>query len=176
MDLGWANSSWAGLILASSLVFDLRTKKIPNWFLVSALVVSLMIWLSLALYQSVGLRIQDVLNLLSSFALAGVFGFLLWMGKVVGGGDAKLWIALSPVLIWTDMFAWILLSLIWGGLFGLAYVVSKGTLVKFVQNIVFIGSRKPVQSEDLHRMPFTVGILLGYLSLLSLKQIGWGLV
>ncbi len=73
------------LIIAS--YFDIRYRRIPNWLSLALLIIT-----------ATSITSENALNgiLILLFAL-GV-GFALFSLKVVGGGDAKLMIALSPIM------------------------------------------------------------------------------
>ena len=92
------------LVVAIATYFDLKKRTIPNWLTYGAITVSLF-WLS-------NFHI---------FAIAlGALSALLF-GKYVGAGDIKLAVAISiwsHVLNWSQ--SWLYISLLLGGLFGLA--------------------------------------------------------
>jgi Flp pilus assembly protein protease CpaA len=92
------------LVVAIATYFDLKKRTIPNWLTYGALAISLL-WFS---YFHI---LVLVLGILSA----------LLFGKFVGAGDIKLAVAIaiwSHILNWPQ--SWLYISLLLGGLFGLA--------------------------------------------------------
>lgn len=92
------------LIVAIATYFDLKNRTIPNWLTYGAIAVSLF-WFS---------------NFHILVIALGALSALVF-GKYVGAGDIKLAVAISVwshILNWSQ--SWLYISLLLGGLFGLA--------------------------------------------------------
>src|SRR6218665_3030537 len=81
--------------LAAGSADDLRSRKIHNPLV--------LILLGLSLIAASFIPEIHLFNSAQSFGLAFVLGLVLFMTKVWGGGDAKLFLAVSPLLIPADV-------------------------------------------------------------------------
>ena len=82
---------WA---LAAS-IFDIKTREIPDWLNFSLLTILLFVFACASLLQKdVKIFLFSLLGLAISYALSN----LMYYGKIFGGGDAKLLIALGPLM------------------------------------------------------------------------------
>jgi Flp pilus assembly protein protease CpaA len=145
------------LLLVGASVFDIKTGRFPNWlFIASGL-------------TSVGILFVTTLNpmLVATAVLSAAFLFLvltpLFFMGALGAGDLKL-LFVFCVLTQPMTAVWVLAySLFWGCLMGLMKLAFAGELVTFTQSLLL---RTPqVQNQ---KIPYTVALLLGWLTLLSL--------
>lgn len=85
-----------------AVVSDLRTKEIPNWLSFSLIIFALGIRLFYSIFNDMNFSffIQGVFGLAVFFVLAN----LLYYVKFFAGGDAKLMIALGPILPFSTGF------------------------------------------------------------------------
>lgn len=162
----------AGLILLAGVADDLRSRKIHNklimvlWTLALAFVA-----LSPTLPLSPpGDILTGPAGLLPAFGralLALIFTVPLVFLKVMGGGDMKLFVVLSLLLSFGNMFWVLVLSLGWAALLGLIKAVldKKSLLLAF--NIWNLLKWQQVSSDELNTFPFSVGLLLAYLTVIS---------
>ena len=146
-------------ILVSSIVDDLRSKKIHNYLILAqagvAIVSVLIIQGPMALLYALAFM---VLSLLITIPLV--------LLKVIGGGDMKLFAVLALVLSPRLMLWTFVCSFVWGALLGVVKAIldKKATLLYF--NMLFLFKLKPPSAEQLHTFPFSVSLLLGWLSAL----------
>lgn len=153
------------LLLGASVWDDLRTRKVHNRLLISTFVLSLVS----ALFF---LGPSAVLQIFSSILGAFAFCLPLYLLRVVGGGDFKLLIAISPLWTWSDI-AWTLgYSLVWGAILGLVVVILRKELFQFIQNLKSIALKNPVEQKLLHKIPYTIAIFFGFLTHWTLMQKG----
>ena len=118
----------AMLVAAIAAGMDLRTRRIPNWLTLPALVAG--VALNAVLSGWPGLK----LSLLGAgLGLAALLPFFLL--RSLGGGDWKLagalGASLGPVGLWDDLLASILVA----GVMALALIVWKGRFRKTVANM-----------------------------------------
>ncbi|GIL18800.1 MAG: hypothetical protein BroJett040_25510 [Oligoflexia bacterium] len=155
----------AGLILGVALYQDLKSQKVTNQLVVVALVVSLVLVFA-----------QDGFSgfwpALSSFGTAIICALPLYLLRAIGGGDFKLVLAISPLMTWNAVMLTILASLFWGALLGVIRVALQGKGKQFATNMVSIIMRSKTEPTSLSKIPFTVGLLFGWLTQISLQQAG----
>ena len=163
------------LILAAlAAVWDLRTRRIPNWLVLTGLIA--------------GFGLNGFLFGLSGLATAGLgmltaFGIylVLYLLHAMGAGDVKFMAAvgsLTGVKVWFYIF---FASVIFGAIAGVCLALSKGRLTRTFGNVGYIVSeiahlRPPhvrredldVKSEKALRMPHGAAIAAGIFVI-----IGW---
>ena len=147
----------ASLILFAGVIDDFRTRKFHNWlFIVCSLVAVTVIF---ATHGFIGV------GLASAGFVAGILIFLpLVLLKVVGAGDMKIMAAFGIVAGWNSVINVMMFALVWGALFGLVQVALKGELVQMFQNIRSIAVNKGKAKTELHSIPFTAALFLGWLT------------
>ena len=152
-----ASTLTASLILLAGVIDDFRTRKFHNWlFIVCAVVAFGVVF---ATQGPIGL------GLASAGFLAGFLVFLpLVLLKVVGAGDMKIMAAFGIVAGWEPVLNVAVFGLIWGALFGIAQVALKGELVQLFRNIGSMAKNKGKAQTELHSIPFTAALLLGWLT------------
>jgi prepilin peptidase CpaA len=115
-------ASFSGLVV-SAAVFDFRTYTIPNW--ISAALVALFA----AAAMSVPLPVPIVHHVLTALAVLAI-AFVLYCGRLMGGGDVKLWAAVALWLGPDLIVSHVVIVGILGGLLGavlLAHRTITGT-------------------------------------------------
>ncbi len=146
-------------ILISSIVDDLRSKKIHNY---------------LILIQA-GVAVISVLIIQGPMALLYALAFMvlsllitipLVLLKVIGGGDMKLFAVLALVLPPRLMLWTFVCSFVWGALLGVVKALLDKRAVLLYFNMLLLFKLKPPATEQLHTFPFSVSLLLGWLSAL----------
>jgi Flp pilus assembly protein protease CpaA len=158
----------ATLILVAGLVDDLRSRKVHN-----GLVLSLF---ALAAVSSFFFRgWEGSLHGLASFILALILTVPLFAGRVLGGGDVKLFavfaLAVDPALMfWTLVY-----SFIWGALFGVVRAALQKQLLMLVRNTYRAAQRQKIQVQEIHKIPYTIALLLGWATQITLMRAGVGL-
>ena len=144
------------LLLVVASVFDVKYGKFPNWLFVASLC-SAALWVG---YES---GIGEVMKGLGASALVFiVLTPLVFMGAL-GAGDIKL---MAVFCLFTDLStagSTFIYSLFWGLLFGFAKMFIAGDLKTFLQS--FVLKNPQVKSQ---KIPYTVAILFGWLSFLTL--------
>lgn len=145
-----------GLLLAG-VVDDLRSRKVHNQLVLFCL--------ALSLVAAFFIPNQSILEPLKSFAFAAALGAPLWLFRVVGGGDYKLMVAISPLIPFNSVFEFFMWSLVWGAVLGLIKAILDRRLGSMYQNIfATLVHKKGVADKHLTKVPFTVAILLGFMS------------
>ena len=111
--------------LIFATIQDVRTTEIANWICFSLIIFALGFRLFYSLFEGNGFGFfyQGVIGLVIFFVLGNVF----YSGKMFAGGDAKLFIALGPVLPFSQdflanvngFFLFLMIFLICGGIYSL---------------------------------------------------------
>lgn len=152
----------ASLILTAGVVDDLRSRKVHNWLAVLCLVIGL----ASSFYFGGWYGLQT--GMLSA-AVALAVSAPLFVFKIVGGGDIKLFVAFAASVSWTAALMTGFYSLIWGAIFGLlqALLQKQGSAV--FKNIMTLTVERKTEGLSLHKIPFTVALLVGWLTTLKLE-------
>jgi|GEM_PF-896446 len=154
----------ATAILVAGVVDDFRTRKYHNWLFLASVAVA-----ALSVLVAGGVQAFPVALL---GLVAGVAVFLpLVLMKIIGAGDMKLMAAFGFAAGWDAVLQVALYGLIWGGLFGLLATVFRGQGRVLVYNMVSIVSFRERKGLTLHKIPFTVAILMGWLTVLTLRGV-----
>jgi Flp pilus assembly protein protease CpaA len=158
----------ATLILVAGLIDDLRSRKVHNALVLAAL--------GVATVSSLYFRgLEGSWGGLSAFALALVITVPLFSLGILGGGDVKLFAAFALCVDPTSMFWTLIYSVIWGALFGLTRAALQKQLLAIVRNTYRLGARQRVQAQELHKIPYTFALLLGWFTQLTLLHAGGAL-
>jgi prepilin peptidase CpaA len=153
----FVQTGFAVLLLLAGVADDLRARKVHNQIVLFGFLI--------------GLGCVAATQGLSGFMVAGL-SFLtaivavlpLYLMKVIGGGDMKLFLAVSVLLNWQQVVIALIGSLIWGSLLGIFQVVLKGEGQAFLQNLFAIFRRVKVPAQKTHQVPFTIALLFGFLT------------
>ncbi len=140
--------------LLIALFIDLKTAKVPNKF--NLIFLAINISLVILLRSLAGLYIG-----VPSFFIAFAILTPVYLLKILGGGDIKLMLAVSPFLLLEELIGFIFMSLLWGGVFGIIATSVGGNLRALLTNTL-LATKKVTVAEN--KIPFTFGILLGWLS------------
>lgn len=147
------------IIIAASVIDDLMTKKIHNWLIIASLVIAIAcIAYSGSSFFEAGL----------SFALLFALSAPLFALGALGGGDAKLFMVLSLLMPWSESLNFFFYSMVWGALFGLVRSVLDGKGLLLIKNIFKILKSQNKEEIELQKVPFSIAILFGWLTTLSL--------
>ncbi|MBX3020612.1 MAG: prepilin peptidase [Bdellovibrionales bacterium] len=159
----------ATLTLVAGLVDDLRSRKVHN-----ALVLALLPAVLLASFYYRGF--DGSVTGLSAAVLALLVTIPLFAMGVLGGGDVKLFTVFALAVDPTSMFYTLLYSVIWGGLFGLTRSALQKQLFTLVRNTYKLAhQRQRLQAQELHKIPYTIALLLGWFTQLTFLRAGGGL-
>ncbi len=156
------------LVLAIlAAVWDLRTRRIPNWLVLAGLIA--------------GFGLNGILYGLAGLATAGL-GMLVGFGiylvlhllHAMGAGDVKFMAAVGSLVGWREWFHIFFAAVIIGAVGGVILALSKGRLKRTFNNVGYIVSeighlRPPhvrredvdVKSEKALRMPHGAAIAAG---------------
>lgn len=157
------SSVWiASLILGAGVVDDLRSRKVHNWLAVLCFAIGLAA--NVYLQGWYGLQV----GLLSS-AVAFAASAPLFLAKMVGGGDVKLFVAFAASVSWTAALMTGFYALIWGAIFGLLQAIFQGQGTALFGNMMTLAVQRKSEGMSLHKIPFTVALFVGWLTTLKLE-------
>lgn len=154
---------WITIFFALCAFSDLYSAKVSNKFITVGFVLSFFIFI--AYYPEF-----HFIKSLQSFSFMFVVGLLLFKFRVLGGGDIKALLVSSVLLTPFQMQQLLIFSICWAGVYALLYFLIAGQLMKLVWSTAGV-YRKVFTAH--HKIPFTFGIFLGWLSLFSLGVISW---
>lgn len=150
------------LQLVIAVYLDLVTAKFPNNFFLIYLGSNFVLFVFLHGLSAIPVSFM-------TFGIAVLLLAPIYFVKILGGGDVKLILSVSPVLLMDEFIGFLLLSFIWAGLFGLMRSLLGGNLRSLLLNTLFAAKKVTVAEEGI---PFTVGILLGWCSYKTVLGLG----
>ena len=164
------------LVLAVlAAVWDLRTRRIPNWLVLAGLICGF--GLNGLLYGLAGLGTAAV-GMLVGFGIYLVLHLL----HAMGAGDVKFMAAVGSLTGWHEWFRIFLVSVIIGAVAGVILALSKGRLKRTFGNVGYIiyeivHLRPPhlrredldVKSEKALRLPHGAAIAAGIFIVLGIE-------
>lgn len=151
---------------AISVLQDLLSRKVSNRILLvglSLILIHLVYTVSWAQFFS---------GLASGLMVFGI-GFVFWRFKVLGAGDVKLMSIIALTFSWQRSLEFVFFSFLWGSVLGLIalgldkHLVREARLFNFHPLLTIRSSR--VKG---HKVPFTVGIMLGVLTIWMFESKG----
>ncbi len=153
-------------LLLIAVVDDLRSRKIHNKLILILLPFSLSF--VVLLKGLIGLKVG-----LISALLAFVIGVPLNLGRVIGGGDLKVLILFALTVNWITLSYSFFYSLPWALLLGVFKILFDKKFKDFLSNLflIFLFKLKKTNTESLHTIPFSIALLLGWLSYCSLTGV-----
>ncbi len=120
------------MLLVAAAVFDVRSRRIPNWLTVSGVV------LGVALNTAIGRPQAGAAFALEGLAMGFGLYFILYLLHAMGAGDVKLMAAVGALAGPTNWFGIFVVSAIVGGVMALALAVARGRLKSTFWNMGFI--------------------------------------
>ncbi|MCB0390204.1 MAG: prepilin peptidase [Bdellovibrionales bacterium] len=151
------------LILVIGVGNDLKSRKVRNYLIL------IFIFCSIAntfYFSGVdGLKMGGI-----SLLVALGCCLPLVLPKIMGAGDMKLLMAFAINVAPMSTFYVFMYSFIWGALLGLLQALLKGQGMSLFHNTIAIvtSGKKAVSPEKLHKIPYTVALLFGWLTQLTL--------
>lgn len=155
----------ATLILVAGLVDDLRSRKVHNVLILGLLPVAA----AASLYFR---GFEGSLPGLLACVLALVATIPLFALGILGGGDVKLFAVFALAVDPASMFNTLLYSVVWGALFGLTRAALQKQLLTLVKNTYRLAGRQRLQMQELHKIPYTFALLLGWFTQLTYLRAG----
>jgi prepilin peptidase CpaA len=147
------------IILAGSLVTDLRTRKIYNkWVVVSII---------LAVANSFYFFGWDGLQ---QGALGGGLALIMTLPLVLlgalGAGDMKILFAFGLATTYSGVFSVLIFSIFWGAAIGILMAIRRGKGKTLVKNTFKILTAQPRDVSTFQTMPYSIALFLGWITFL----------
>lgn len=152
-------------VLLAGLIDDLRSRKVHN---------ALILFLApLLLLTSVYFRGFDGTMIgVSAFLAGAILASVLFLIGVFGGGDVKLFMLFAFCVDPAIMFWTLLYSFVWGALFGLTRAALQRELMSLVRSTYRLASsRQRIQTPEVHKVPFTFALVLGWMTQLTIMHV-----
>ena len=150
-----------------AMMFDLTTNRIPNYLIAVELVGGLA--LQLYIFGPVG-----ILSFLGGIVVPFALSYALFLFRMIGAGDIKLFMALGSVAGFPRNVRIMLWSVICGGIISVCimwrrtgFIPRLSYLVSYVRDFIRTGVRKPYRKEGRsdENFHFTVAIFAAVLVL-----------
>lgn len=151
------------------VIYDFKTRRIPNLLNLLILVICLVLSAVLGVSSSF---LLFTLGVFTSFGL-GTISFAL---RILGGGDIKLLLALSPLFGWQENIELYFYSFLWGAGLGLVNSLLKNESKLVLFNLFSLIKYRNSADIKTSPIPFSVAILFGYLSLVLAQAKGISLL
>lgn len=153
------------LILASGTFDDLRSQKIHNKLILTLMPIAI-------ISQFLGFGAEGLALSFLAFGLALCFSVPMVLSGMLGGGDMKLYAVFAlatnfHATLWVGVY-----SLFWGALFGVIRSLLMGQGLVLVMNVVGLMKKEKPEEAHLTKIPYSVALLMGWLTYLSLQQLG----
>lgn len=149
-------------ILIWAVVEDLRSRKFSNR--------SFLIAVSIAILTSLLTGgFSEIISLTLGFAAGIVFFLPLVLAGAIGAGDMKLAAAFGIIVGWHAVLWTGVYGLVWGAVFGVIQIILRGQLRSLKENLTSLAITRSKENLQLHHIPFTAPMLLGWLSHLVLS-------
>ena len=149
-------------ILIWAVVEDLRSRKFSNR--------SFLIACALAFVTAlVTGGTSEVISLTLGFGAGVVFFLPLVLAGIIGAGDMKLMAAVGILVGWHAVMWTGIYGIIWGAVFGIAQILAKGQLRLLKENLTTLAITRSKSGVQLHHIPFTAPLLLGWMTHLVLS-------
>lgn len=164
-------NSWAlliipTLILLGAVVTDLRSRKIYNWYVLSAAAIAL-------LHSYYFFEWSGITQGLAGAGIAILLTLPLVFVGVLGGGDMKLFVAFGLATSYSTVFSVVIGTFVWAAVFGLIYATLNGTLKRLFLNMGALAKGQKSKSLQLHQIPFTVAMLIGWMTYVAQLKGVW---
>ncbi|CAN5608283.1 hypothetical protein BH10BDE1_BH10BDE1_21350 [soil metagenome] len=144
-------------ILIWAVIEDLRSRKFSNRSFLIACGISLITALVLG-------GTSEIISLTLGFGAGIIFFLPLVLAGAIGAGDMKLMAAFGILVGWHAVLWTGVYGLVWGAVFGLIQIVIRGELRGLKENLTTLAITRSKENLQLHRIPFTAPLLLGWLS------------
>ncbi len=152
------------IILLAGVVDDLMTRKVHNALSLIAIGVG-----GVYAYFSGGMD-QLVVGILAMLLVLGIY-VPLFLFKILGGGDLKIMLAFAISTNWHIVLNVTMSAMVWALLLGLVRAAIDKKLFNVFRNVLqMVSSNKPVAPEKLNRIPMTVALFFGWMSVLALNR------
>ena len=158
------------LISVAGVIDDLRSRKFHNSLFIASFTVALIVLLVMDGVSGLWVGIAGA-------ASAFVFSLPLVLTRSMGAGDMKLLVALCVLTTWAGSLNVLIYSVFWGALLGVFQVILRRDISRLLKNMMTIFNPSLQKDEgEFHRIPYTVALLLGWMSYHAVKPLGWGIL
>lgn len=147
-------------IFVGAIIQDLILKKVKNYYILMSFILVLS-------YQLFSMGVVGSIEVYKNILLAFAVGFFFFSLKIIGAGDAKVFIVISILLPISGVINSFIYSLFWGGMLGLFRSILSGHIRNLIQNIfllqnMILFSKKINQTSlNLQTIPYTIPLFLG---------------
>jgi prepilin peptidase CpaA len=158
--LGVAPIVVPSVILLAGVIDDLRSRKVHNELVLVAL-------LAAAVFAFFAGGTHGIFLGLLSLGAALLMTLPLTLFGILGAGDMKLFLAFGLCTTWETVVYVGVAALAWGAILGVLRALVGGEIKSLVSNTFGLLSQKSIEAKELHRIPYTVALFMGWMSYLA---------
>lgn len=151
------------LILLCGVINDIKSRKVRNWLVIALAMASLLF--TLVTYGTEALS-GSFLSMMTALLICLPFV----LTRIMGAGDMKLFGAFAIAVSVPAVINSFIYSLFWGMLLGVLSTVFSGQFKNMISNTINIAKLKNSEATDLHQVPYTVALLFGWLTFVTLSR------
>ncbi len=144
-------------ILIWAVVEDMRSRKFSNRSFLTASAIAFVTALVTG-------GPSQIIILTLGFGAGIVFFLPLVLAGAIGAGDMKLMAAFGILVGWHAVMWTGIYGIVWGAVFGLVQIVLRGEVRILKENLTSLALTRSKTGLQLHHIPFTAPLLLGWLS------------
>ncbi len=149
-------------IIIWAVIEDLRSRKFSNRSFMIATAIALVTALSTG-------GTSEMISLTIGFGAGVVFFLPLVLVGAIGAGDMKLMAAVGILMGWHGVMWTGIYGIVWGAVFGIVQIAIRGQLPILKDNLMNLAITRSRGNLQLHHIPFTAPLLLGWLTHLVLS-------
>lgn len=154
---------WITLFLMICTLSDIFRAKVSNSILFPSFILTLLTVFFFYDFQS---SLLHIINFLIMFSL----GFVLFNFKVLGGADVKAMSIVALTLTPSELLYFVVYSLVWAAVYSGIYFLISGQILNLSFNTLGVYKK---YAQATHKIPFMIGVFLGWLSLFGLGILQW---
>ncbi len=145
------------LILSLGAADDLWKRKVHNALFVFCLVLAL----GFSFYSH---GVAGLAEAFLSGGLAFFLTFILFYFRVLGGGDVKIFAAFGASTTTTSVLNVMFFAIVWGAFLGVVISILNKNLPQVGKNLIKLLKFEKPEETNLHKIPFTIALLLGWVT------------
>lgn len=157
------------IFLSLAVIQDITCLKVSNRLILTGFISSF-------LFHLVGAGVEEILGFFVNITLPVIFLYLLYLLRILGAGDIKLFSLVGSFINLKELVLCIICSFVWGALLSIIKMLYEGNFLERIQcGMVYIfqlaqGNFEEYEKRDVENLvPFTIAIFLGISTVIFLE-------